>query len=104
LKKIVLAVTLAASLSVIAAPALAGGATVKITDYKFTAKIVHIKRGSTVTWKWAGMDKHNVTGRGFKSRTQLRGTFRHRFTKAGTYRYFCSIHRSLGMHGTIVVS
>ncbi|MCW2967917.1 MAG: Copper binding protein plastocyanin/azurin family, partial [Solirubrobacteraceae bacterium] len=34
----------------------------------------------------------------------LKGTFKHRFTKAGTYKYVCTIHTRLGMHGTIVVS
>lgn len=87
------------------APALGSGSvTVKVADYKFVSKTVHIKRGTTVTWKWAGEDPHNVTGKGFRSRTQRTGTFRHRFTKPGTYKYVCTLHNtSFAMHGRIIV-
>ncbi|MCW2967579.1 MAG: copper-binding protein [Solirubrobacteraceae bacterium] len=103
--KLVLTLAAAASLFAVAAPAVAGGSpTVKVTNYKFTAKVLHVSRGTTVTWKWAGTDPHNVTGHGFKSKTQVKGTFKHRFTKPGTYKYVCTIHTRLGMHGTIVVS
>jgi plastocyanin len=88
------------------APALgSGGPTVKVADYKFVSKTVHVKHGQTVTWKWVGEDPHNVTGKGFKSKTKKAGTFSHRFAKAGTYKYVCTIHgKSYAMHGTIVVS
>ena len=103
--KLSIGLAAAGAAAAIAAPAAAGGATVKVSDYKFTAKTVHIKKGATVTWKWAGSDPHNVTGHGFKSKTQSTGTFRHRFTKAGTYKYVCTIHaKSFAMHGKIVVS
>lgn len=90
----------------LSAPALGSGTpTVKVADYKFVAKTIHIKRGATVTWKWVGEDAHNVTGTGFKSKTQKAGTFKHRFAKAGTYKYVCTIHnKSFAMHGTVVVS
>lgn len=98
-----LAVASAVAVSAIAAPALAAGTTVKVSDDKFTAKVVHIKKGATVTWKWVGSDSHNVVGKGFRSKTQNKGTFSHRFTKAGTYNYVCTLHVQLGMKGTIVV-
>jgi plastocyanin len=86
------------------APAIGSGPTVKVVNYKFTPKTIHVARGATVTWKWAGTDKHNVTGKGWRSKTQLKGIFRHRFTKAGTYRYRCTIHAaSFGMRGKIIV-
>lgn len=86
-------------------PALAGGTrTVRVSDYKFTKKVLRIDRGTTVTWRWTGEDPHNVTGRGFRSATKTSGTFRHRFTRPGTYRYACTLHaRSFGMRGTIIV-
>lgn len=31
------------------------------------------------------------------------GTFRHTFTVAGTYKYFCAPHETFGMVGTVVV-
>ncbi|MCW2990776.1 MAG: amidase [Solirubrobacterales bacterium] len=90
----------------VSAPALGSGSpTVKVADYKFVTKTLHVKKGATVTWKWVGEDPHNVTGTGFKSKTQKTGSFKHRFTKAGTYKYVCTIHnKSFAMHATIVVS
>jgi plastocyanin len=87
----------------LATPALGAGASVKVGDDFFRAKTVHITKGSTVTWRWAGDDSHNVVGKGFKSKLQNKGTYRHRFTKRGTYRYVCSIHEDSGMKGTVVV-
>jgi plastocyanin len=104
MRKLITAAAAIATALAVTAPAIGSGPTVKVSDYKFTQKVVHVKRGATVTWKWAGEDPHNVTGHGFKSRTQTTGTFRHRFTKAGTYKYVCTIHaKSFAMHGTIVV-
>ena len=103
--KLSAAVAAACIVSALTAPALAAGPTVKVSNYKFTKKVLHVHRGATVTWKWvAGSDRHNVTFKHFHSRTQASGTFRHRFTRAGTYKYVCTIHaKSFAMHGTIVV-
>jgi plastocyanin len=87
----------------IATPALGAGASVKVGDDFFRAKTVHITKGSTVTWKWVGSDSHDVVFHGFKSKLQNKGTYRHTFTKAGTYRYHCSLHADKGMKGTVVV-
>jgi plastocyanin len=89
--------------AVVAAPALGAGSTVKVGDDFFRAKTVRITKGSTVTWKWVGSDGHNVVGRGFKSKIQNKGTFRHKFTRAGTYRYVCTLHSDKGMKGTVIV-
>ncbi|MEY2516584.1 MAG: hypothetical protein QOJ89_3942 [bacterium] len=101
--KILALLAAAGVIAVLATPALGAGASVKVGDNFFKAKTVHITKGSTVTWKWTGSDGHNVVGKGFKSRIQNKGTFKHKFTKAGTYRYVCTIHEDLGMKGTIVV-
>jgi plastocyanin len=87
----------------VATPALGAGASVRVGDDFFRAKTVRITKGSTVTWRWVGSDSHNVVFRGFKSKLQNKGSYRHRFAKAGTYRYFCSLHKDLGMKGTIIV-
>jgi len=67
---------------------------------------VTVRRGGTVTWTWNdGRVSHNVTSSGTKrfksSTTKATGTYRVRFTKAGTYRYICTIHP--GMLGKVVV-
>ena len=80
----------------------AASATVTLKNMSFKPRRVTIGRGGTVRWVWRdGSTPHNVTGRGFKSRTMARGSFRHRFTRRGTFRYRCTIHP--GMTGTVVV-
>jgi plastocyanin len=93
-------------LAAVSAPALGSGPSVKVSGYKFTPKTLHIKKGTTVTWKWsaANDDKHNVTFHGFHSKSQERGTFRHTFKRKGTYTYVCTFHaKSHGMRGTVIV-
>jgi plastocyanin len=41
--------------------------------------------------------------KGFKSKLQTKGTYKHRFAKAGTYRYVCTPHAGAGMKGTVIV-
>ncbi|MEA2220675.1 MAG: hypothetical protein QOJ35_3301 [Solirubrobacteraceae bacterium] len=101
--KLIVALAATVALAAIAAPALGAGATVKVGDAFFRAKTVRITKGSTVTWKWIGSDSHNVVFRGFKSRLQNKGSYSHRFTKAGTYRYICALHVDRGMRGTVIV-
>lgn len=101
-----LMITLAAAGALFAttAPAVGSAATVRILDYRFTPKTLHVATGATVTWRWAGQDGHNVTGHSFRSKTRSAGTFTHRFATAGTYRYRCTIHaKSFGMRGTVIV-
>jgi plastocyanin len=75
------------------------GKTIKVGDNYFVkpgGTTVTVKRGTTVTWRWSGRTIHNVTVRKgpvrFASRTQARGTFSRRLTKAGTYSLICTIH------------
>jgi plastocyanin len=83
----------------------AAGKTVKVKDDLFTPKTLKISKGTKVTWQWAGVLKHNVTvKRGpskFHSKTQVRGSFNHIFSRPGTYHLVCTIHP--GMKMTIVV-
>lgn len=109
--------TLAGTLATLAAatamaiPALASGGghaasghTVTLSHIRYHPGTLSIKRGDTVTWLWQDKGtEHNVTGRGFKSRTMARGSFSVRFTRAGTFNYHCTIHVLEGMRGRIVV-
>ena len=94
-------------LAAVTAPAIgSGGTTVGVSGYKFTPKTIHIKKGQTITWKWKASndDKHTVTFHGFHSKAQKTGTFRHTFTKKGTYTYICIFHvHSHNMRGTVIV-
>lgn len=76
--------------------------TVTLKNIAFNPKSLTIRRGDTVTWQWRDrVVPHNVTFKGFHSRTQRTGSYSHRFTKAGTYTYHCTIH--LGMTAKVVV-
>jgi plastocyanin len=77
----------------------AGTKVVELTgSNRFRPARVTIRRGSTVRWVWAG-GFHNVTGRGFASKTtsSRRYSFRHRFRHRGTFRIVCTVHESSGM-------
>ena len=87
----------------LAAPAVGAGPTVKVGDNYFKAKTIRIKAGQSVTWKWVGSDSHNVVGSGFHSKLQNKGTYKHKFSKKGTFRYVCTVHKNQGMKGTVIV-
>ena len=83
----------------------ASGRTVRVADNYYGPKTLTVGRSTKVTWKWTGVLKHNVVvNRGpsfFTSRTQVRGTFTHTFTKKGTYALVCTVHPKMKM--TVVV-
>src|SRR4051812_46572694 len=105
----------AAALAAGALPAVAGQsprrapgrATVTLKDIAFNPAKVTIRRGGSVTFRWADGDSpHNVTptGRGPRLRrltTRKSGSAAVRLTRRGTYRFICTIHP--GMAGRIVV-
>jgi plastocyanin len=91
---------------VVLRPATAAKATAKaavsLKAIKFTPASVTIRKGGTVTWTWRDGDiPHDVVGSGFRSQVVAKGTFKHKFTKAGTFRYVCSIHAK--MRGKVTV-
>jgi plastocyanin len=100
-----------ALMTAVAIPAFAADAghsasthTVTLSHIRFHPATLSIKRGDTVQWLWEDKGtEHNVTGKGFKSRTITKGSFSVRFTKAGTFNYHCTIHASEGMVGKVVV-
>jgi plastocyanin len=80
---------------------------VTLKNIEFSKKVVRIGVGDSVRWSFKDAPTpHNVTSKGkprFRSSTSMSsGTFTVRFTKAGTYRYYCTIHPS--MVGKVVVS
>jgi plastocyanin len=96
----------AALVGVFAVSALASSSkTVKIGDNYYGPRSLKVGRGTKVTWKWVGVLKHNVVVHAgpsaFSSRTQVRGSYSHTFTKRGTYRLVCTVHPKMQM--TIVV-
>ena len=105
---LVLAFTLAACQSGSAAsPAdsqpVKGVTTVEAKDLKFLPPAIEVAPGTEVTWRFDdGSVPHDVKGDGFASEIQSRGTFSHRFTQAGEFRYKCTLHA--GMDGRVVVA
>jgi plastocyanin len=80
-----------------------GVTTVVAKHLKFQPPAIEVRPGTEVTWRFDdGAVPHNVKGEGFASGTRDRGTFSHRFTKAGEYRYRCTLHA--GMEGRVVVA
>ena len=75
--------------------------TVRVGDNWFSPKTATVARGGTVTWRWVGKKSHDVSGPGFKSKLIKTGTYKRTFSKAGTFKYVCTLHR--GMTGTVRV-
>lgn len=96
--------------AVLAFVAPAGAATTKTVTLKnidFSRPTVRITVGDSVRWLFRdGTVSHNITSRGrprFRSSvSKSSGSYTVRFTKAGTYRYVCTIHPN--MTGKVVVA
>jgi plastocyanin len=85
------------------APPVRGVTTVEATDLKFLPPAIEVPPGTEVTWRFVdGSVPHDVKGDGFASEIQSRGTFSHRFTQPGEFRYRCTLHA--GMDGRVVVA
>jgi len=88
--------------------AVAVDANVDVTpEFSFAPKERRIAVGDTVTWTFRDGGHTTTSRRGqpdsWSSRLRNAGTtFRHTFTKAGRYQYYCEPHESF-MRGTIVV-
>lgn len=85
----------------------AGDASVIADHQQFVAGNLSVPLGATVTWAFPGDVLHNVTvangPEGFSSNRLARGgTFAKRFTRPGTYTFFCELH-PVGMVQRIVV-
>lgn len=84
-----------------AVPSFAAKKGVSVVDDAFKAKTITISKGTKVKWTWKGSEPHNVSGSGFSSKVQVKGTFSHTFNKKGTFSYRCTIHS--GMTGKVIV-
>ncbi len=83
---------------------LAAVLTVAIKDFAYTPKTLTVSVGDSVHFINKDDEAHTATleGGGFDSGGLDTGeSFTYRFTKPGTYSYFCSLHPY--MKGTIVV-
>jgi len=83
-------------------------ATVKISNFQFTPKVLTVAPGTTVEWvNEAGRHTVEADNGSFKSDVLKQGDkFAHKFDKAGTYAYHCEFHGEKGgkdMAGKIVV-
>lgn len=81
-------------------------ASVSLKNIAFTPATVRVRTGGRVTWTWRDPSVfHNIHAIGkprFPGRTARKtGTYTVRFTKAGTYRYECTLHP--GMTGRVIV-
>jgi plastocyanin len=101
MRKLLVAVLIAAASAVLAVPALAATRSVKIGDDYFVRKgsvpTVTVKKGTTVTWRWAGKDMHNVAvikgPAKFRSSFKTSGAYSKQVTRTGTYTLVCTIHQ-----------
>jgi plastocyanin len=83
-------------------------ATITITSFQFTPKVLNVAAGTTVVW-FNKEGRHTVQAdKGeFKSDVLTDGkSFEFTFTKAGKYAYHCTYHGESGgkdMAGTVIV-
>jgi plastocyanin len=83
-----------------------------VKTFIFRPQTLRVETGTTVTWTNRDGVHHSVTA-GTRGKPDLAefdgdvaattGTFSHRFTRPGTYRYFCKYHPGPGMTGTVRV-
>ena len=83
--------------------------TIKVKDNFFAPSAKTVKRGTTVRFKWAGFNPHNVVkasgpGGRFKSRTTWRRgvNYAKKFEKVGTYHLVCTLHSGMELKLTVV--
>jgi plastocyanin len=105
-----LAFAMVASPAVGGAPVASKAKRVAVKDNLFSPRSVHVGKGGRVTWIWKGAVDHNVTftkvpsgASKRSSSTKASGRFSRTFGKRGKYRYVCTIHKVLGMRGSVTV-
>ena len=81
---------------------------VTVRDFAFSAPTVTIDAGKSVRWRGTTSTFHTITPDGHQAFAEREmnasgETFEVRFDAPGRYRYFCEVHRSLGMTGEVVV-
>jgi plastocyanin len=83
--------------------------TVRLKDNFFAPSTKSVVRGTTVRFKWTGINAHNVVkasgpGGRFASRTTWRRgvNFAKKFRKTGTYRLICTLHSGMELKLKVV--
>ena len=75
---------------------------------KFAPTSLSVKVGDVIQWSNDGSSVHNVTfdNKAVRSSDTMNANDKYelKFSKAGTYRYVCTFHVSVGMTGTITVT
>ncbi|MDP9765728.1 cupredoxin domain-containing protein [Deinococcus enclensis] len=78
----------------------------RLSANRFEPATLRVKVGTTVVWQQEDTALHNVISAELptlRSSDLRRGdTYRHTFTQAGTFTYYCSYHA--GMTGTVIVT
>ena len=101
MRKLLVALLIAAASAILATQALAATRSVKVGDNYYVRKgsppTVTVRKGTKVTWRWTGRQLHNVAvTRGpvkFRSSLKRSGTYSKTLRRAGTYTIVCSIHQ-----------
>jgi len=91
--------------------AFANVITVTVTDFQFKPSTVNAKVGDVIKWVWR-KGTHTTTSTTIPAGTLAwnkpidvnHQVFKYKLTKAGTYKYRCNFHFSIGMVGTIKVT
>jgi len=80
-------------------------ASVTVGDNFFSPVQDTVGLGGTVTWRWTGINRHQVTfdDGAPGSDTLTTGTFSRTFNATGTYTYFCAVHGRAVMNGAVIV-
>jgi halocyanin-like protein len=75
--------------------------------FAFEPAAVKVSSGTTVTWEWTDEGTYNVAANDGSFESEMTSeagyTFEHTFDDAGTYKYSCTPHESMGMKGVVVV-
>ncbi|MBX0297431.1 halocyanin domain-containing protein [Haloarcula nitratireducens] len=78
--------------------------------YAYAPVAIEISSGTTVSWEWTGKGStHNVVSQGDgpldsgSPVAEASTTYEHTFEDSGTYLYYCTPHKSMGMKGAVVV-
>lgn len=112
MRKLILLAAAVAATAAIAVPALASTKSIPVGDIYFISKAknhatVTAMAGDTIKWSWVGKLPHNVTVQGgplkFKSKTQMKGSFSRKLSKAGTYKIICTVHGAKAQSMTLKV-
>ncbi len=91
-----------------AAPVVAT-AFVDVNDFEFSPRLITIKAGDTIVWRFKGRYIHAVTANddSYKSSDlKTNATYKHSFDQPGIFQYYCYLHgnkRGTGMSARIVV-